>query len=273
MSFINEIAPHAQRHMRESNILASLIIAQAIHESNWGKSGLATKGKNLFGIKGTYGGQSVNMKTWEVYNGKNVMVNAAFRKYPSWYESISDLVSLYKNGVSWDRKKYHRVIGETNYKEACKAVQAAGYATDPNYAAKLIKTIEAHDLTQYDGDVKEKPTGAKPANKKPSNSKAKVYTVKKGDTLSAIAVKYGVTVKQLQSLNGIKDKNQIYAGQKIKLPGTATASPAKKYHTVKSGDTVSELSVKYKTTTAKIKQLNGLKDVNKIFIGQKLRVK
>lgn len=170
MSFIFDIAPHAQRHMRESNILASLIIAQAIHESNWGKSGLATKGKNLFGIKGTYGGKSVTMPTWEVYNGKTVQVNAAFRKYPSWYESIADLVSLYKNGVSWDRKKYHSVIGEKDYKKACKAIQAAGYATDPNYASKLIRTIEANELTQFDGNKAAKPV-AKPATKpKPTNS-------------------------------------------------------------------------------------------------------
>ena len=99
MSFISEIVPHAQRIHREYNILASIVIAQAIHESNWGKSGLATKGKNLFGIKGTYNGQSVTMRTWEVYNGKSVYVDAAFMKYPSWYGSLQDLANLYRNGV------------------------------------------------------------------------------------------------------------------------------------------------------------------------------
>ncbi len=150
MSFIDEIAPHAQRIAKEFNILASLVIAQAIHESNWGKSGLAVKGKNLFGIKGNYKGQSITMQTWEVYNGKNVKVNAAFRKYPSWYESLYDLANLYKNGVSWDRNKYKKITGETDYKKACASVQAAGYATDPNYATKLIKTIESNNLTKYD---------------------------------------------------------------------------------------------------------------------------
>lgn len=150
LTFIDEIAPHAQRISKEFNILASLIIAQAIHESNWGKSGLAFKGKNLFGIKGNYKGQSVTMPTWEHVNGKDVKVNAAFRKYPSWYESLYDLANLYKNGVSWDRNKYKKMIGETDYKKACTAVQAAGYATDPNYASKLIKTIESNNLTKYD---------------------------------------------------------------------------------------------------------------------------
>jgi flagellum-specific peptidoglycan hydrolase FlgJ len=155
MNFISEIAPHAQRISKEFNILPSLIIAQAIHESNWGKSGLATKGKNLFGIKGNYHGQSITMPTWEHYNGKDVKINAAFRKYPGWYESLCDLAYLYCNGVSWDRKKYHAVIGETNYKKAANAVHKAGYATDPNYASKLIRTIESNNLTKFDGEDEE----------------------------------------------------------------------------------------------------------------------
>ncbi|KEF40387.1 muramidase (flagellum-specific) [Schinkia azotoformans MEV2011] len=150
MNFIDEITPHAKRIAKEFNLLASLIIAQAIHESDWGKSGLAVKGKNLFGIKGNYKGQSVTMPTREHVNGKDVKVNAAFRKYPSWYESLYDLANLYKNGVSWDRSKYKKVIGETDYKKACAAVQTAGYATDPNYATKLIKMIESNNLTKYD---------------------------------------------------------------------------------------------------------------------------
>ncbi|MBS4171953.1 glycoside hydrolase family 73 protein [Bacillus sp. FJAT-49736] len=154
MTFISEIAPHAQRIQKEFGILASLVIAQACLESNYGKSGLAVNGKNLFGIKGAYNGQSVTMKTTEYVNGKPVKVNASFRKYPSWYESLCDLANLYKNGVSWDRNKYKNVIGETDYKKAAKKVQSDGYATDPKYADKLIATIESNKLTQYDAVAK-----------------------------------------------------------------------------------------------------------------------
>ncbi|QBP06957.1 endolysin [Virgibacillus phage Mimir87] len=97
------------------------------------------------------------------------------------------------------------------------------------------------------------------------------YTVKSGDTLSGIASKHSTTTTALQDLNNIKNVNLIKVGQKIKLPGSTAST--KKYHTVKSGDTVSQIAAKNKTTTAKIKSLNGLKDVNKIQIGQKLRVK
>lgn len=151
MSLISEIAPHAQLIQQKYNILASLIIAQAILESNWGQSGLATKGKNLFGVKGAYQGASVTMNTREEIKGKSVYVKGGFRKYPSWYESMEDLAKLYLNGVSWDKNKYRKVVGEFDYKKACQAVQAAGYATDSQYANKLIHVIQAYNLTAYDG--------------------------------------------------------------------------------------------------------------------------
>lgn len=151
ISFIDEILPHAQRIQKEFNILASIILAQAILESNWGKSRLAINGKNLFGVKGSYLGKSVTMRTAE-YNAKKerYYIETAFRKYPSWYDSLLDLANLYQDGVNWDRNKYKKVIGEKDYKLVAQFIQEAGYATDPNYASKLIKIIEVNDLTRYD---------------------------------------------------------------------------------------------------------------------------
>ncbi|GIN88751.1 hypothetical protein J6TS2_51370 [Heyndrickxia sporothermodurans] len=94
------------------------------------------------------------MQTTEfrVENGKKVpyQVKTAFRKYSTWYESLQDLATLYLNGVSWDRNKYKKIIGETDYIRAAMAVQSAGYATDPKYAEKIIKIIELNGLTKYD---------------------------------------------------------------------------------------------------------------------------
>lgn len=208
--FIKEIAPHAQKIHQKYDILASLIIAQACLESNFGRSGLAQKGHNLFGVKGAYNGQSITMPTTEYKNGKAYKVNAAFRKYPSWYESLEDLAKLYTNGVSWDRNKYRSIIGEKDYKRACKKVQMCGYATDPQYANKLIRMIEQYNLTQYD---KAKET---PAPKK-TTSKPVYYTVKKGDTLSEIAKKYSTTVEHLAEINNIKDHDLITVGQKLRV--------------------------------------------------------
>ncbi|MDU0814631.1 phage tail spike protein [Bacillus siamensis] len=148
--FIKEIAGDAQQIYIKHRILASLIIAQGCLESAWGTSELATKGHNLFGMKGEYNGQYVIMQTWEVINGENVQVPAKFRKYPSWKESIQDLANLYLNGLSWDKNHYKAVVGETDYQKATAALVKAGYATDPNYATKLNSLIFTYKLTKYD---------------------------------------------------------------------------------------------------------------------------
>ncbi|WP_440097318.1 glucosaminidase domain-containing protein [Bacillus paralicheniformis] len=145
--FIKEIAPDAQKIYKKYDILASLIIAQACLESAWGTSGLAQKGKNLFGIKGTYNGQYVLMWTTEYdRKGNATRVQAKFRKYPSWYASLQDLAKLYVNGTSWDPNHYKAVVGEKDYKKATAALVKAGYATDPNYATKLNSLIETYHL-------------------------------------------------------------------------------------------------------------------------------
>jgi flagellum-specific peptidoglycan hydrolase FlgJ len=213
-NFIQEIAPFAQRIQEKYKILASLVIAQACLESDFGRSGLAQKAKNLFGIKGSYNGQSVTMRTHEYERGKKVWIDASFRKYPSWHESLEDLARLYQNGVSWDKNKYRPIIGETNYIMACKKVQECGYCTDPNYAAKLINIIEKYNLTQYDKVGNKKPVKVKAASKK---EEPQIYIVKKGDTLTAIAKRYNTTVQNLMKLNKIKNPDLILVGQKLKL--------------------------------------------------------
>ena len=101
-----------------------------------------------------------------------------------------------------------------------------------------------------------------------NSSNATTYTVKSGDTLSAIAVKYNTTVAKLQSLNNIKDANKISIGQVLQL----TAQVATTY-TVKKGDTLSAIAVKYNTTVAKLQSLNNIKDANKISIGKVLKLR
>lgn len=134
-------------------------------------------------------------------------------------------------------------------------------------------------LSYFTGGMVTKPPAVKPAAKpasKPAASTGGVHTVKKGDTLSAIAVKNKTTVSELARINGIKNPDLIRVGQKIKLSGSAPAkAPTQKavYHTVKRGDTVSGLAVKYGSTQAQIKAWNKLKNINLIKVGQKLRVK
>ncbi|EAC8463532.1 GW domain-containing glycosaminoglycan-binding protein [Listeria monocytogenes] len=148
--FIQSIANDAQELQKEEKILTSVTLAQAILESNWGKSGLSTSANNLFGIKGSYEGSSVSMRTREFSSGKAYYTQADFRKYPDKKASLVDHAQLFINGVSGNANLYSAVIGETDYKKAAYAIQNAGYATDPAYAEKLISTIENYHLDQYD---------------------------------------------------------------------------------------------------------------------------
>lgn len=145
--FINKIGPLARKEEERTGILASLTIAQAILESGWGKSGLTVKGNALFGIKAgsNWSGKVYNAKTQECYDGVSFTeITAAFRAYDSWEESIKDHSRLLT-----DLKRYEKVVGEKDYKKACREIQAAGYATDPNYANKLIRIIEKNNLNRF----------------------------------------------------------------------------------------------------------------------------
>jgi hypothetical protein len=130
---------------KRTNINPSLTGAQALIESKHGDSGLAVKANNLFGMKGTYSGQSVLMPTKEFVNGQYITVNAKFRKYPSWTDSIID----HSNLLSCTRR-YKNLVGLRDYKAVCKLIQADGYATSPTYASTLINTIEKYKLYEWD---------------------------------------------------------------------------------------------------------------------------
>jgi len=152
--FIAKIAPLAVQDMHRSRIPASLTISQAALESGWGASGLTEKANNLFGIKGRGPAGSITIQTIEYVSGKAVKVNAAFRAYHHWGESIADHSEVIVNGVSWNRNLYSKVIGASG-KKAAEEIAAAGYATDPHYASKLIGIMDAYNLYQYDEGVEE----------------------------------------------------------------------------------------------------------------------
>ncbi len=150
--FLSKIVPLAQADMKKSGILASLTIAQAIIESGWGNSTLTKKGNALFGIKAgqSWKGKRLSCNTWEVYDGTRVDIVDSFRAYNSWGESVADHSNFLRGVRIGNKLRYQAVIGEKDYKKACRAIQSAGYATAPNYADSLIKVIEDYNLYQYD---------------------------------------------------------------------------------------------------------------------------
>jgi len=205
--FISQVSALVVADMEQSNILASVSLAQAILESNWGTSGLTLKANALYGVKADsrWKGRTYSIATQECYDGVNFTTEvAAFRAYDSWRDSVADHSAFLKASA-----RYAAVIGEKEYAKACNALQKAGYATDPNYARKLIWYIETYELTAYD-------TASPPT----TSDVLIVYTVVKGDTLWKIARKNlgkGTRYPEIKALNGLTS-DFIRIGQKLKLP-------------------------------------------------------
>ena len=105
------------------------------------------------------------------------------------------------------------------------------------------------------------------------------YVIQRGDTLAKIATRYGVTVKQLTDLNGIKNPNLIVPGQTLKIPGTTTApaatsapSESQKTYTVQAGDNLAGIAAKFNVTVQALQQANNISNPNQIYTGQILKI-
>ncbi|MGZ5029025.1 MAG: glycoside hydrolase family 73 protein [Methylobacter sp.] len=145
--FIAAIIPGAKASHAAYGVPASVTMAQAILESGWGKSLLATCAHNLFGIKAdsSWKGESVLLPTTEYFKGVKTIINAPFRKYETVADSIADHALFLKNN-----KRYAPAFKCTSGCDFAKAIAKAGYATDPNYAELLGALIRQHDFDQYD---------------------------------------------------------------------------------------------------------------------------
>jgi flagellum-specific peptidoglycan hydrolase FlgJ len=147
--FISSIADAAVESADRTGVPASVTIAQAILESYWGSSRLAREANNYFGIKAqTRGGSagSVWFDVWEVIGGRNVVQSQAFRAYNSIAESFVDHGLFFvENG------RYSGAMAvRDDAKAFARAINRAGYATDPAYSAKLIGLMDRYNLYRYD---------------------------------------------------------------------------------------------------------------------------
>jgi len=150
--FIEQIKPKALQLCEQYGMLPSLMIAQACHESGFGKH---APGNNLFGYKWTAssGRDWQLLWTYEYINGQYVRIQAKFRKYNSFDESLEDYAKLI--GTS---KRYAPVRACKDYKCAAYQVKACGYATGHEYDKSIIRLIENYKLYELDYGDEMKPT-------------------------------------------------------------------------------------------------------------------
>jgi len=143
--FISEVAPGAIATQREYGVPAAVTIAQAIDESGWGTSELATEAHNLFGIKGAGTAGSVTMPTQEYENGEWVTIDASFAAYHDYAESIAAHGQLLATDSA-----YSHAMADKNLPDAFAADLAGVYATNPSYGGQLVSLMKLYDLYRFD---------------------------------------------------------------------------------------------------------------------------
>ena len=238
-AFITEIATYAQPIAQANDLYASVMIAQAVVESGWGSSALSQAPYyNLFGIKGSYQGQTVYMDTLEFLNNQWVNKKEPFRQYPSFAESFNDNAYVLRN-TSFGNGYYYAGTWKSNtrsYTDAT-ACLTGRYATDPGYASKLNNIITTYGLTQYDtpasgnagggattggnntGSTGSTSGSSNSGNTNSGSATSTTYTVQSGDSVWGISNKFGITMDQLIQWNNIQN-NFIYPGQKLTIKGS-----------------------------------------------------
>lgn len=282
LAYIEKYAPLAMEEMQEYKIPASITLAQGILESGSGTSKLSSRSNNHFGIKchrewtgkRTYHDDDKKGECFRVYK----YVATSYRDHSEFLAGRSRYISLFRLKID-------------DYKGWAKGLKRAGYATDPRYPKKLISYIEKYNLDKYDeivlkgkfsGNSASKVNEIELETKKQEVApqavskvivatkdipKKGTHTVKSDDTLYSISRKYGLTIEELQVLNGLTD-NTIHKGDVLKL---RTGAQRTGYYVVKKKDTLYSIAKKHEITVEKLKELNNLYS-NNLSIGQELKV-
>lgn len=159
--FIAKVGPLAQADAKKSGVMASVTLAQAILESGWGKSELAQKANNLFGMKTSLSGNTwagsvwdgkskYTIKTAEYTSSSKYYISASFRKYPSIEKSIADHSAYLTHARNGSALRYKGLTSAKTYTKQLQIIKNGGYATSPSYVSQLSKVITTYNLTKWD---------------------------------------------------------------------------------------------------------------------------
>ena len=250
--FLRNIIPAAQNVARGKDIYTSVMIAQAALESGWGTSALSkAPNHNLFGVKGSYNGQSVNMQTLEDSGGQNYYsIQADFRKYPSYQESLEDYADKIVNGISGAPLFYSGAWkSKTNSYQDATAYLTGRYATDTAYGSKLNRIIEQFGLTKYDTETAVN-MAEEIASKETTTTSGNSYTVISGDNLYAISRKTGTPIQELLSLNGLNLNSIIHPGQVLALSSKSETIETKQEESTPKEEKVSAETTNEETSSS-----------------------
>lgn len=287
LDYIARYRDLAIQQQREHRIPASITMAQGILESAAGKSELAVKANNHFGVKCT--------SDWpgRTFTHDDETANECFRRYASVEDSYED------HSLFLKRKRYESLfslpIGD--YKNWAYGLKACGYATDPKYPEKLIRLIETYDLNRLTFDTVLVASGAVSAgdtawtdtpydnviafadqertddydtpsmdhvelsgeHKSGHRNGVRYIVAKPGDTFESLAYQLNMYERTLRRNNDALDTRELEAGDLVYIyPKKCRADRKHPYSTVRKGDTAWGLSQKYGIKLSRLYKLNGI---------------
>ena len=280
--YIEKYSSIAVEEMKRTGVPASITLAQGILESDAGRSRLATKANNHFGIKCHNDWKGRTIQEDDNQRGE------CFRVYPSEASSFKDHSDFLR---SRDRYKSLFELEQTDYKGWAEGLKKAGYATDPAYASKLIKLIEDYELWRYDDDAPVSlPSPSRLEESKPlavaalregfnesytfsvqrqvyeKNGALFIYALE-GDSYESIAKENSLFLSQILKYNDLSESKELTSGEVVYLSRKKSqAAPGLNKHIVDSdSETLWQLSQRYAI------RLDALRKMNILLLGSGLQ--
>lgn len=285
-SYISKYRHLAISQMREHSIPASITMAQALLESGAGTSTLAVKGHNHFGIK------AHNDWTGPVMLKDDDAPDEKFRVYSRDEQSYEDHSLFLKRG-----RRYASLftLSVTDYKGWAYGLKAAGYATSPTYASKLIQIIEDYNLTALDqealGHHHTKPvvsqtttTNTPTVNTPVAAAQRPIYfnnrnyyiVANAGDTYESLAKEYDVSARKLRRYNEVDKQYKLQAGDMVyfeKKQKQAAKEYKKKYHVLQVGESLYKVSQLYGVRLKTLYNINRYAPEHTPKVGDRIRLR
>jgi LysM repeat protein len=285
-AYINKYHAIAVNEMLRSGIPASITLAQGLLESGNGNSRLATEGNNHFGIKchKEWTGPSMHLD--------DDAPNECFRKYGNPDESYIDHTDFLRT-----RSRYAFLfdLETTDYKGWAHGLKQAGYATNPQYAQKLIELIERYNLQRFDDKIDmnalemNNNKASKTSKRKPTddfiidlntkhevkyNNGVKYIEVKPGDSFESICEEFGMKKWEIYHYNDIPSGSSIKYHKYLYIQSKRNKAHAShKTHTMRENETLFAVGHKYGVKVKKLQKYNSLKRGEEPKTGQVIQLR
>ena len=273
--YIDQEKDIAIEQMLKYHIPASITIAQGVFESGAGRSELTRKGNNHFGIK------CHGWKGRTTYHDDDAK-GECFRAYNNAYESYEDHSRFLVSGQRY-RKLFS--LKQTDYKGWARGLKAAGYATNPRYADKLIEIIQLYKLDRYDRVKSYDKFFARHSRDHASNNNLHaIHTfngnyyieVRKGDTFFSLADELGISYRKLAKYNERDKDDTLVPGEIIYLKKKAKRAPKSykdRLHYVRAGESMYSIAQLYNIRLKYLYKMNKLSPDYQIKVGDTLKLR